>query len=77
MPMIRLILDQTATLFANEVVSVDGELEAVPNGLVAGLASVGRANKSFRSLTLLQASLRCLEAAKRQGAGAIKSIEVF
>ena len=77
MPMIRLILDQTAALFSKEVVSVDGESEVVPNGLVAGLASVGRPNKSFRSLTLLQASIRCLEAAKRQGAGAIKSIEVF
>jgi len=77
MPMVRLILDQTAALLSSEVVSVDGESDGVPNGLVAGLASVGRVNKSFRSLTLLQASLRCLEAAKRQGAGAIKSIEVF
>lgn len=76
MPWIRNVLDSGAPLLSSEMVSLDDEGQ-VPNGLIAGLASVGRPNKSFRSATLLQASLRCLEAAQRQGAGAIKSIEVF
>lgn len=77
MPWIRTILDGSATLLSNEVVSVSEDEGQTANGLVAGLASVGRPNKSFRSTALIQASLRCLEAAQRQGAGAIKSIEVF
>jgi hypothetical protein len=77
MPWIRSVLDGCSTSLGVEQVSIDGEAEKVPNGLVAGLASVGRPNKSFRSTTLLQAAVRCLEAAKHQGAGSIKSIEVF
>jgi len=77
MPWIRTVLDGSAPLLSNEVVSIDADQGQTPNGLIAGLASVGRPNKSFRSTALLQAALRCLEAAQRQGAGAIKSIEVF
>jgi hypothetical protein len=77
MPWIRTVLDGSAASLSNEMVSLDVDQGQAPNGLVAGLASVGRPNKSFRSTALLQAALRCLEAAQRQGAGAIKSIEVF
>ena len=77
MPWIRSVLDGCSSSLGAEQVSIDGEAEKVPNGLVAGLASVGRPNKSFRSTALLQAAVRCLEAAKHQGAGSIKSIEVF
>lgn len=77
LPFVRNVLDGSAALLSGEVVSIDGDAAQTPNGLVAGLASVGRPNKSFRSSSLLQASLRCLEAAQRQGAGTIKSIEVF
>jgi hypothetical protein len=77
MPWIRTVLDGSSALLSHEMVSLDVDQGQTPNGLVAGLASVGRPNKSFRSTALIQAALRCLEAAQRQGAGAIKSIEVF
>lgn len=77
MPWIRAAMESCTAQLPDESVQGDEDTERSSNGLIAGIASVGRPGKSFRSQVLLQASLRCIEAASRQGAGSIKSIEVF
>jgi hypothetical protein len=48
---------------------------AIP--LVAGVASVIAPSRSFKIEQLIQATVRCLDGATKQGAGAIKTIEVY
>ena len=48
---------------------------AVP--LVAGVASVIAPSRSFKIEQLIQSALRCLDGASKQGAGAVKTIEVY
>ena len=48
---------------------------AVP--LVAGVASVIAPSRSFKIEQLIQSAVRCLDGATKQGAGAIKTIEVY
>jgi hypothetical protein len=51
---------------------------ALPPGTwCAGISSVVIPNKRFRFEQLPQAAWRCLEAARKQGPGAVKSLEVF
>lgn len=45
--------------------------------LVAGIASVNAPSRSFTIDQLIQAAWRCLDGAKTQGAGAVKTIEVY
>ena len=45
--------------------------------LVAGVAVVNAPSKSFKIDQLIQAAWRCLEGATTQGAGAVKTIEVY
>ncbi len=45
--------------------------------LVAGVAVVNTPSKSFKIDQLIQAAWRCLEGATTQGAGAVKTIEVY
>ena len=45
--------------------------------LVAGVAVVTAPSKSFKIDQLIQAAWRCLEGASTQGAGAVKTIEVY
>ncbi len=46
-------------------------------GLVCGLACVETPSKRFKIEQLIDASWRCLSAAKNQGAGTVKSIEAY
>jgi hypothetical protein len=46
-------------------------------GIVCGLACVETPSKRFRIEQLIEASWRCLSAAKNQGAGTVKSIEAY
>jgi hypothetical protein len=48
---------------------------AIP--LVAGVASVIAPSRSFKIEHLIQSALRCLDGASKQGAGAVKTIEVY
>lgn len=48
---------------------------AIP--LVAGVASVIAPSRSFKIEQLIQSAVRCLDGATKQGAGAIKTIEVY
>ena len=48
---------------------------AVP--LVAGVASVNAPSRSFKIEQLIQSAWRCLDGASTQGAGAVKTIEVY
>ena len=48
---------------------------AIP--LVAGVASVIAPSRSFKIDQLIQSAVRCLDGATKQGAGAIKTIEVY
>ena len=52
---------------------------AVASGvpLVAGVASVIAPSRSFKIDQLIQSAVRCLDGATKQGAGAIKTIEVY
>ncbi|MEQ1826967.1 MAG: hypothetical protein ABL921_13515 [Pirellula sp.] len=45
--------------------------------LVAGIASVNAPSRSFTIEQLIQSAWRCLEGASTQGAGAVKTIEVY
>jgi hypothetical protein len=49
----------------------------VAQPLVAGVATVHAPSRSFRIEQLIQAAWRCLDGATNQGAGAVKTIEVF
>lgn len=48
---------------------------AIP--LAAGVASVIAPSRSFKIEQLIQAALRCLDGAAKQGSGAVKTIEVY
>jgi len=48
---------------------------AIP--LVAGVASVIAPSRSFKIEQLIESAVRCLDGATKQGAGAIKTIEVY
>ncbi len=52
-------------------------VETTKIGLVCGLACVETPSKRFKIEQLIEASWRCLSAAKNQGAGAVKSIEAY
>ncbi len=52
-------------------------VEASKIGLVAGIACVESPSKRFKIDQLIEASWRCLTAAKNQGLGSVKSIEVY
>lgn len=59
-------------------VDAAAQLPAKPSGtLFAGISSVVIPSKRFRFEQLQQAAWRCLEAARKQGPGAVKSLEVF
>ncbi len=45
--------------------------------LVAGVALVNAPLKSFKIAQLIEAAWRCLDEATNQGAGAVKTIEVY
>ena len=49
----------------------------VAQPLVAGVAMVNAPSRSFKIDQLIQAAWRCLEGASTQGAGAVKTIEVY
>ena len=59
----------------SQVVSKMIETPDLP--LVCGVACVNSPSKGFKLDQLTNSAWRCLEAAKTQGAGAVKSIEVF
>jgi hypothetical protein len=50
---------------------------SVAQPLVAGVATVNAPSRSFKIDQLIQAAWRCLEGASTQGAGAVKTIEVY
>lgn len=50
---------------------------SVSQPLVAGVAMVNAPSRSFKIDQLIQAAWRCLEGASNQGAGAVKTIEVY
>ena len=50
---------------------------SVAQPLVAGVAMVNAPSRSFKIDQLIQAAWRCLEGASNQGAGAVKTIEVY
>ncbi len=50
---------------------------SVTQPLVAGVATVNAPSRSFKIDQLIQAAWRCLEGASTQGAGAVKTIEVY
>lgn len=50
---------------------------SVSQPLVAGVATVNAPSRSFKIDQLIQAAWRCLEGASTQGAGAVKTIEVY
>ncbi len=50
---------------------------AAAQPLVAGVAMVSAPSRSFKIDQLIQAALRCLDGASTQGAGAVKTIEVY
>lgn len=77
MPWLRAVLENCEHPKSGKEAAKDGNADPKNTGLVAGLASVERPNKSFRSEALVQAAKRCLEAARRQGANSIKSIDVY
>ena len=52
-------------------------VETTKIGIVCGLACVETPSKRFKIEQLIEASWRCLSAAKNQGAGAVKSIEAY
>ncbi len=58
--------------------NTDGSI-ATPSAqpLVAGVAMVNAPSRSFKIDQLIQAAWRCIEGASTQGAGAIKTIEVY
>lgn len=58
--------------------NTDGAI-ATPSAqpLVAGVAMVNAPSRSFKIDQLIQAAWRCIEGASTQGAGAIKTIEVY
>jgi len=59
---------------ANEDSSV---ATAVALPLVAGVAMVNAPSRSFKIDQLIQSAWRCLDGASKQGAGAVKTIEVY
>jgi hypothetical protein len=77
MPWLRTVLENCEHPNSGQESIKDNAADQKNSGLVAGLASVERPNKSFRSEALVQAAKRCLEAARRQGANSIKSIDVY
>jgi hypothetical protein len=52
-------------------------VETTKIGIVCGLACVETPSKRFKIEQLIEASWRCLSAAKNQGAGSVKSIEAY
>lgn len=58
-----------------ELVSTMIEMPKLP--LVCGVSCVTSPSKSFKIDQLISAAWRCLDAAKMQGAGAVKSLEVY
>lgn len=50
---------------------------SVAQPLVAGVAMVNAPSRSFKIDQLIQAAWRCLDGASNQGAGAVKTIEVY
>lgn len=77
MPWLRTVMENCELPHSGQESVKDSVADQKNSGLVAGLASVERPNKSFRSEALVQAAKRCLEAARRQGANSIKSIDVY
>lgn len=77
MPWLRTVMENCEHSSTVQESVKDNAVDQKNLGLVAGLASVERPNKSFRSEALVQAAKRCLEAARRQGANSIKSIDVY
>ncbi len=59
---------------ANEESSL-ATIVALP--LVAGVAMVNAPSRSFKIDQLIQSAWRCLDGASKQGAGAVKTIEVY
>ncbi len=57
--------------------SVSELVRSKPEPLVAGIGTVCGPSKSFRIDQLIQAAWRCLDGASVQGAGAVKTIEVY
>lgn len=69
------IRDSFAKFNSSNVDSTLATAVALP--LVSGVAMVNAPSRSFKIDQLIQAAWRCLEGASTQGAGAVKTIEVY
>jgi hypothetical protein len=61
----------------NQVLSTQSLSTNRPTPLIAGVSAVNAPSRSFRVEQLIESAWRCLDGAAAQGAGAVKSIEVF